>query len=45
MNGGQKYEKTLAIVFILGPAVALVGLIYLLGYVDADFVLGGKGLF
>jgi hypothetical protein len=45
MNGDPKYEKALAIVFILGPAVALIGLIYLLAYVDADFVLGGKGLF
>ena len=31
--------------FVLAPAVALIALIYLFAYVDADFVLGEKGLF
>jgi hypothetical protein len=35
----------LAILFVLGPVVLFVGLIYLFAYVDADFVPGGKGLF
>ena len=41
----SNYEKGIAIVFVLGPAVALIGLVYLFAYVDADFVVGGKGLF
>ena len=41
----SNYEKGMAIVFVLGPAVALIALIYLFAYVDADFVPGGKGLF
>jgi len=45
MDRHPKYEKAMAIVFVLGPAAALIGLIYLFAYVDADFVLGGKGLF
>ena len=40
-----RYEKDLAILFVLGPLVALIGLIYLFSYVDADFVIGGKDLF
>ena len=40
-----KYEKELAILFVLGPLVTLIGLIYLFAYVDADFVIGGKDLF
>ena len=41
----SNYEKGMAIVFVLAPAVALIALIYLFAYVDADFVLGEKGLF
>jgi len=36
----SNYEKGMATVFVLGPAVALIALIYLFAYVDADFVPG-----
>jgi hypothetical protein len=45
MDRQSEHEKSMAIVFILGPTIALIGLIYLFAYVDADFVIGGKGLF
>jgi hypothetical protein len=45
MDTRPQHDNWMAIVFIFGPVVVLVLLIYLFAYVDADFVLGGKGLF
>lgn len=45
MDTHSEQKNGIAIVFILAPVVAMVGLIYLFAYVDADFVIGGKGLF
>jgi hypothetical protein len=41
----SEVRKRVGHLFCTGPLVALIGLIYLFAYVDADFVIGGKGLF
>jgi hypothetical protein len=45
MDTRSEHKNGIAIVFILAPVMALVGLIYFFAWVDADFVIGGKGLF
>ena len=45
MDTRPEQTNGIAILFILAPMVVLVGLIYLFAYVDADLVIGGRGLF